>query len=251
MVKKTNKTTLNSKQSELKLELPTKPLQTPEVPKSKDRFELKLEPEIKVALTSEPEPKSRSKSKSKPKIVAPPPDIKPKPRSVKPGLDFDPRPPGSIPEDKIYRKPISSLRRRLRKPTKPISPNNPNLFRALRISTRRLAQYSYTVLELFPKRHRERFGLGVDMISAVNRCLFLTIKIESFGARERRAELLRELSLQLKYLAELVEMAFGIYLIDNKRKETWLRGVIELDNVAIGLAMGIDRKSEKAGNNAG
>jgi hypothetical protein len=150
----------------------------------------------------------------------------------------------------IIRKTPAKLRKRLRKVHQPINPTSPSLYRALRISVRQLTNYTYTVLELYPKRHRERFGLGMDITSAANKCLLLTIEIESFGARDRRAELLRQLSLQLKYLEELVEVSFGIYVIDAKKKESWLRQIVTADNVAIGLAMGLD-KNEKAGNDAG
>jgi hypothetical protein len=153
-------------------------------------------------------------------------------------------PPARSVEDAVTRKTPRQLKRRLGNLVRP-KKGSTHVYRALRISVRSIVTYTYTVLELFPKRHKERFGLGMDIVTVANRCLELAIEIEQYNPAMDRISKLRELSVKLKMLEELVEVSHACYTINEKKRNSWMQMITNADNVVVGLAMGLEKGRKK------
>jgi hypothetical protein len=144
------------------------------------------------------------------------------------------------------KKPLVELKKpakkRLKSPVEPTKPTK-NLYGILYKETGWLVDYSYALLEKFPKK--ERFGLSIDVKNRANETLHKVIDIISYNPYNNREKLLRALSVDVKTLIALVRVAYKQRCISEKNRDAWMRKLVSIDNLAIGIAMWLEKEAER------
>lgn len=105
--------------------------------------------------------------------------------------------------------------------------------------------YTYAIIERFPKVDKMRVGLSNDIKELVNKCMHQVLAISSYNPFNNREEMLRELSVDLKMVNVLIRVAYKQRLITAKNLETWTGKVSSVDNIAIGLAVWLEGERKK------
>ena len=84
-------------------------------------------------------------------------------------------------------------------------------------------------------------GIVVPIMQSVNKCLRLVIAINMYNPNLDREATLREVTVELKVLATYIDAACQARHITPHKCEVWQRQVNGVDNLAVGLAMGLQR----------
>jgi hypothetical protein len=109
-----------------------------------------------------------------------------------------------------------------------------------------LMDYMYVILEKFPKKQKERFGLGNDIKALTNGCMLQVIRIINYNPFSNREEMLRELSANLKMMCVFAKIAYKQRLVSDRQLQAWVRNVTKVDNLAVGIAMWMEAEGRKA-----
>lgn len=109
---------------------------------------------------------------------------------------------------------------------------------------RQLVGYTYDRVGNFPKNQKLFVGLGNDVISRTNYCMELALTVTSYNAKVDKESVLREMSIKLKMLQELVNKCCNCHYITKQNREAWLRMLVEIDDMAIGMAMSFQNKNK-------
>jgi hypothetical protein len=108
-----------------------------------------------------------------------------------------------------------------------------------------LTEFLYSRVGKFMGKHKERVGLGNDLLVKVNFCAHLVIDINAFNPFNDREKLLRQLHVELKMINFLSEVCYKQRLITAHQLEAIARRVRDVDGIAVGLAMWLQREREK------
>ena len=109
---------------------------------------------------------------------------------------------------------------------------------------RELMFYTYARVESFPKRQKHFVGLGRDITDLTMDCLILTRTIAAYNPHYDREKGLRELSVKLKVLEDLVSCGYQFRSVTKQSCEAWLRMLTDLDNTVIDMAMWIEQRKK-------
>lgn len=109
---------------------------------------------------------------------------------------------------------------------------------------RQLVGYTYDRVGNFPKNQKLFVGLGNDVISRTNYCMELALTVTSYNTKVDKENVLREMSIKLKMLQELVNKCCHCHYITKQNREAWLRMLVEIDDMAIGMAMSFQNKNK-------
>lgn len=131
--------------------------------------------------------------------------------------------------------------KRLTDPKQPIKPTA-DLYGMMYANTGKLLDYTYTIVLKFPKKQRYYNGLAMDIKHETNEIMLQVIRIVSYNPYNNREQLLRELSVNLKFLAALIRVAYKKYYISDKNLDVWTRMTTRVDDLAVGIAMYLERK---------
>lgn len=121
----------------------------------------------------------------------------------------------------------------------------PDLYRMLLRKMLDLLDYTYMLLNKFNKGQKLYVGLGCSIASLTNESLVLIHTVCGYNPKIDRESILRQLTARLKSLENLVDASYRQRYISSKNRESWLRKIVEIDNIVIGLAMWLQKKSAK------
>lgn len=108
------------------------------------------------------------------------------------------------------------------------------------VRMRELMFYTYARIESFPKRQKHFVGLGCDITDLTMECLILARTIAAYNPHYDREKGLRELSVKLKVLGDLVGCAYQCGSIIKQSREAWLRMLTAIDNEVMSLAIWLE-----------
>lgn len=124
----------------------------------------------------------------------------------------------------------------------------PDLYGEMYRAAAKLAEYTFAVSEKFPRRAKERIGIGNDIrersVEACERVIELCCFNPLITAEDRERKL-RELTVKLKSLNVLIKISHKHRYITPKVMTRWVRLVNEVDSRVIGLAIWYQREREK------
>lgn len=106
---------------------------------------------------------------------------------------------------------------------------------------------TYLFTDKFPRRQKYQTSLAADIRGGVDEALRQTIRLASFnpGLDPEREALLRELSVQLKFVKVLIRIAHRDRYVSNKQFQRWTKAVSQVDDIAIGLAIWYQNNAAK------
>ena len=110
----------------------------------------------------------------------------------------------------------------------------------------RLARYTYDRIDGFPKRHKLFVGIGESIVAKTDECLELIHVVCAYNPRVDKEARLRELSVKLKTVEDYVMIAYYQHHITARNRDAWIRMLTEVDNLAIGIAMWLEKKNQKS-----
>ena len=110
---------------------------------------------------------------------------------------------------------------------------------------RELMFYTYARVESFPKRQKHFVGLGRDITDLTMDCLILMRTIAAYNPHYDREKGLRELSVKLKVLEDLVGCGYQCRSVTKQSREAWLRMLTDLDNTVISMTMWIEQRKKE------
>ena len=125
-------------------------------------------------------------------------------------------------------------RHQLKQPT-------PDLYGQLLRRTLHLVHYTYDRIEKYPKGQKLYVGLGNTIINETNSCLKAIRSVCVYNPSASREVILRDISVSLKTLEDLVTISCDKKFISIRNRDAWLRQLTELDDVVIGLAMWLEK----------
>lgn len=98
---------------------------------------------------------------------------------------------------------------------------------------------TYLYTDKFPRRQKYQTSLAADLRGGIDEALRQTIRLVGFnpGLDPQREQLLRELSVQLKFVKVLIHIAHSDRYVANKQFQRWTKAVSAVDDIAIGLAI--------------
>jgi hypothetical protein len=134
-------------------------------------------------------------------------------------------------------------KQRLKSPVHATRPTS-NLYGNLYKTTGWLVDYAYVMLEKFAKK--ERFGLSIDIKQRTNAVMHKVINVVSYNPFNNREKLLRELSVDVKTLIVLVRVAYNQRCVSQKNRDAWIRKLVDVDNLAVGIAMWLEQEEKRA-----
>lgn len=137
--------------------------------------------------------------------------------------------------------------RRLTDPMVPRKPT-PDMYDQLYRQMRQLYDYTYDRLDKFPKVQKLPGGLVPIITGLTNYCLESTIETNLYNPKVDKEQLLRKMSVKLKVLMVVVETCCRKHCISHQNREAWSRMIAGLDNLVIGLAMGIEKNHKAPGH---
>ena len=105
---------------------------------------------------------------------------------------------------------------------------------------RELMFYTYARVESFPKRQKHFVGLGRDITDLTMDCLILMRTIAAYNPHYDREKGLRELSVKLKVLEDLVSCGYQFRSVTKQSREAWLRMLTTMDNEVMSLAIWLE-----------
>ena len=105
---------------------------------------------------------------------------------------------------------------------------------------RELMFYTYARVESFPKRQKHFVGLGRDITDLTMDCLILMRTIAAYNPHYDREKGLRELSVKLKVLEDLVGCGYQCRSVTKQSREAWLRMLTTMDNEVMSLAIWLE-----------
>lgn len=108
---------------------------------------------------------------------------------------------------------------------------------------RELMFYTYARVESFPKRQKHFVGLGRDITDLTMDCLILMRTIAAYNPHYDREKGLRELSVKLKVLEDLVSCSYQCRSVTKQSREAWLRMLTTIDNEVMSLAIWLEHYS--------
>lgn len=114
------------------------------------------------------------------------------------------------------------------------------------LSTESLYTYSHRNVELFCKSQKQPGGLGNNIRQWAERTMRLALLIQSYNPTLDREKMLREMSIDLKMIEVNIKAAFKMNIINESQCKDWFKEVYRLDDMAIGLAMGFQKKKRAA-----
>lgn len=136
---------------------------------------------------------------------------------------------------------VSQTGKRLTDPKQPIKPTL-DLYGSMYAKAGKLLSYTYTIVLKFPKKQRYYNGLAMDIKHQTHEIMLQVIRIVSYNPYNNREQLLRELSVNLKFLAMLVRVAYKKHHISDRNLDVWTRMTTDVDDLAVGIAMYLERK---------
>ena len=139
-------------------------------------------------------------------------------------------------------------KRRLTDPMDKIRPSRDLYAQLLRL-TDALVKDSLVRTRLFQKCEKQAGGIVVPIMQSVNKCLRLVIAINMYNPNLDREATLREVTVELKVLATYIDAACQAKHITPHKCEVWQRQVNGVDNLAVGLAMGLQRARQEGEKN--
>lgn len=135
-------------------------------------------------------------------------------------------------------------KRRLTDPMDKVRPSRDLYAQLLRL-TDALVKDSLVRTRLFQKCEKQAGGIVVPIMQSVNKCLRLVIAINMYNPNLDREATLREVTVELKVLATYIDAACQAKHITPHKCEVWQRQVNGVDNLAVGLAMGLQRARQE------
>ena len=135
--------------------------------------------------------------------------------------------------------------RRLTDPMVPCKPTQ-DMYGQLYRQVRQIYDYTYDRLDKFPKVQKLPGGLVPIITALTNYCLESTIEINLYNPKLDKEQLLRKMSVKLKVLTVVVETCCRKHCISYQNREAWSRMIAGLDNLVIGLAMGIEKSARRS-----
>lgn len=147
---------------------------------------------------------------------------------------------------KLPARPIQSNieRVQLTASKRPIKPSV-DLFGQLQRDTLRVVDYTYNLIEKFPKGQKLYVGVANTIVSMVGECLLSIHKVCAYNPKIDKEQLLRDVSCKLKTIEDHVEISCRKRYISLKNRDAWTRQLTNIDDVVIGIAMWLESQ-EKA-----
>lgn len=127
---------------------------------------------------------------------------------------------------------------------RPIKPTV-DLFGQLQRDMLRVVDYTYNLIEKFPKGQKLYVGVANTIVSMVGECLLSIHKVCAYNPKVDKEQLLRDVSCKLKTIEDHVEISCRKRYISLKNRDAWIRQLANIDNVVIGIAMWLESQ-EKA-----
>lgn len=135
-------------------------------------------------------------------------------------------------------------KRRLTDPMDKIRPSRDLYAQLLRL-TDELVKDSLVRTRLFHKSEKQAGGIVAPIMQSVDKCLRLVIAINMYNPNLDREAALREVTVELKVLATYVDAACRAKHITLRKCEVWQRQINSVDNLVVGLAMGLQRARQE------
>lgn len=107
-----------------------------------------------------------------------------------------------------------------------------------------LVRYTYDRIEKYPKGQKLYVGLGNTIINETNHCLKLIRSVCAYNPFISKEAVLRDVSVSLKTIEDYVEISCDKKFISIRNRDAWLRQLTQLDDVAIGLAMWLEKSTK-------
>ena len=136
------------------------------------------------------------------------------------------------------KKPPAKPARRSRSPR----PKAPPASATLRRRCSLLLGHTFMMGEKFVKR--EKAVLGNQIKDAAVHILRLAISIDSYHNRHRRLELYLAMDCDLKFLSELVLIAYDRRCISSSNRDAWVGMATEIDNIVMSQVLKIDKEKK-------
>ena len=114
------------------------------------------------------------------------------------------------------------------------------------LSTESLYTHSHRNVELFCKSQKQPGGLGNNIRQWTEHTMRLALLIQSYNPTLDREKMLREMSIDLKMIEVNIKTAFKMNIINKLQYKDWFKEIYRLDDMAIGLAMGFQKKKRAA-----
>ena len=107
-----------------------------------------------------------------------------------------------------------------------------------------LVRYTYDRIEKYPKGQKPHVGVGNTIINETNHCLKLIRSVCVYNPFISKEAVLRDVSVSLKTIEDYVEISCDKKFISIRNRDAWLRQLTQLDDVAIGLAMWLEKSTK-------
>jgi hypothetical protein len=148
------------------------------------------------------------------------------------------------PQTRYYQLKQSDTSRKLVRGLPAIAPTKHNLH-SLIISARHLFSCILHLRDQMPRGQKNLSGICAPIIQHADRALFLTTLISDYASRHNREDLLRELSIVLKHLKELVITAFERgYITKRSTLDQIATKIIEISDNAVSYAKWLENKKQ-------
>lgn len=125
---------------------------------------------------------------------------------------------------KLPARPIQSNveRAQLTAPKRPIKPSV-DLFGQLQRDTLRVVDYTYNLIEKFPKGQKLYVGVANTIVSMVGECLLSIHKVCAYNPKIDKEQLLRDVSCKLKTIEDHVEISCRKRYISVRNRDAWIK----------------------------
>lgn len=146
--------------------------------------------------------------------------------------------------DAIKAKVIQPSKRQLTEKMKQIKPSVEIYTLMYRLSVS-MANYTYMILEKFPKSQKNYTGLANDIKAEVDWVLRTAIDVACYNPYNNREALLRQMSVSLKLISSLLVLSYSRGFLSGSNVQAWSNYLTNIDDMAIGLAMYYQRHPDK------
>ena len=137
------------------------------------------------------------------------------------------------------------IKRRFTDPMDKVRPDRDAFAQLLR-QTDELVRDSLVRAKLFQRCEKQAGGMVTLIMQSVDRCLHSDIAVNLYNPGLDREATLREMTVELKTLATYVNAACQAKQISLHKCEVWQRQINGVDNLVVGLAIGLQRKRRES-----
>lgn len=124
----------------------------------------------------------------------------------------------------------------------------PGAYQRLVIGVRRLYIYSHEQVKSFRRMDKQPGGLASNICLSLEHTMRSAFTVMAYNPKVDREQLLRDMSIDFKMMETNIRAAYEMKLIIKDIYSHWYKEIYRLDDMVIGLAMGIQKKKRATRN---